>query len=146
MKKGQKTTIATAEDTTRPWVHIDVTDCIVGRAASKIADILRGKDKPTYTPHTDAGSFVIITNAEKIRFTGAKLAKKVYYHHTGFMGGMKSITAEKQLEKRPENIMWDAVWGMMPKTSLSKLMMRKLKIFAGSEHPHAAQQPTQIKI
>ncbi len=146
MKKGQKTTIATPEDANREWVCVDVNNAVVGRAASAIADLLRGKDKPTYTPHEDAGSFVVVTNAAKIRFTGNKMSEKVYYHHTGYMGGIKSIKADEQLEKHPERILWDAVWGMMPKTNLSKHMMRKLKIYPGTEHPHAAQQPQEVKI
>lgn len=135
----QKTTLLTPQTARRDWVLIDVKDEIVGRAATRIADILRGKDRPTFTPNVDGGSFVVVINASKVRFTGKKWTDKKYHHHSGFPGGMKSITAEKQLVKHPEWIIRDAVWGMLPKNTLSRHLMRKLKIYAGESHPHTAQ-------
>ena len=116
-------------------------------AATRIADLLRGKNRPDFTPHVDNGSFVVVINASKVRFTGKKLKEKNYYHHTGYPGGMKSISAERQLEKHPDRIIRDAVWGMMPKnTSLSKRLMTKLKVYPGAEHPHAAQNPQTLEL
>lgn len=135
----QKTTLFTPQTATRNWVVIDAQDQVVGRLATKVAALLRGKDSPAFTPNIDNGHFVVILNANKVRFTGNKWQKKNYYHHTGFPGGIKSITAEKQLQKHPELIIRDAVWGMLPKNTLSRHLMRKLKIFAGNEHPHTAQ-------
>lgn len=144
--KRQTTTLIRPQDAKRPWVVVDVNNQVVGRAATRIANLLRGKSKPTYTPNVDNGDFVIVINAAKVKFTGNKMKDKVYYHHTGFPGGIKSITAEKQLEKYPDRILRDAVWGMLPKNTLSRHLMRKLKIFSGSEHPHTAQNPTAINI
>lgn len=142
----QKTTLATTQSADRNWVLVDVKDQVVGRAATRIASLLRGKDRPTFTPHIDNGNFVVVINASKVKFTGNKMKDKFYHHHSGFPGGMKSIAAEKQLEKHPDRIIRDAVWGMLPKNRLSRHLMRKLKIFAGSEHPHAAQNPATITI
>ncbi len=135
----QKTTLITTENADRGWVLFDAEDKVVGRAATEIASMLRGKDRPTFTPHVDNGSFVVVVNAAKVKFTGNKWQDKKYYHHSGYPGGMKEITAEKQLEKHPEEILRDAVWGMLPKNTLSRHLMRKLKIYPGSEHPHEAQ-------
>ena len=135
----QKTTLVTTENADRGWVLFDAEDKVVGRAATEIASMLRGKDRPTFTPHVDNGSFVVVVNAAKVKFTGNKWQDKKYYHHSGYPGGMKEITAEKQLEKHPEDILRDAVWGMLPKNTLSRHLMRKLKIYPGSEHPHEAQ-------
>jgi large subunit ribosomal protein L13 len=141
-----RTPYAKATEAPRGWVLIDVKDQVVGRAASKIANLLRGKDKPTYTPNTDAGAFVVVINAAKVRFTGAKWKEKEYHHHTGYFGGIKSITAEKQLERHPERILRAAVSGMLPKNTLSRSLIKKLKIYPGTEHPHAAQQPQIINL
>lgn len=142
----QKTTLITTEEAKRDWVIVDVKDQIVGRVATKIADLLRGKNKITFTPNVDNGSFVVVINSSKVRFTGNKMEEKKYHHHSGFPGGMKSITAEKQLEKHPDRIIEDAVWGMLPKNRLSRHLMRKLKIYSGSEHPHTAQQAIQVDL
>lgn len=135
----QKTPLKTHETAEREWLVVDVKDQIVGRAATKIADLLRGKDKPTFTPNVDNGSFVVVINADKVKFSGKKWQDKFYHHHSGFPGGMKSISAEKQLQKHPEWILRDAVWGMLPKNRLSRHLMRKLMIYTGTEHPHTAQ-------
>ncbi len=142
----KQTTWINAENADRSWVLFDATDRIVGRAATQIAEILRGKHRPTYTPNVDNGDFVIVINAAKVRFTGKKLKGKHYYHHTGFPGGIKDITAEKQLEKHPDRILRDAVWGMLPKNRLSRQLLTKLKIYPGAEHPHAAQKPVALNV
>ena len=126
-------------DVEKKWVMIDASGLVIGRLASIVALRLRGKHKPTFTPHVDNGSFVVVVNAAKVKFTGNKWQDKKYYHHSGYPGGMKEITAEKQLERHPEDILRDAVWGMLPKNTLSRHLMRKLKIYPGSEHPHEAQ-------
>ena len=145
-KEKQKSTIQTKESIDRKWVVVDVENAVVGRAASRIADMLRGKDRPDFTPHMDCGNFVVVINASKVRFTGKKWSDKVYYRHTGYPGGIKSITAEKRLEKHPEDILKDAVWGMLPKNALSKHLLKKLKVYPGTEHPHEAQKPTTITL
>ncbi|MBT3180958.1 MAG: 50S ribosomal protein L13 [Deltaproteobacteria bacterium] len=145
-KLNQKSFLASKDTAKRQWVIIDVENQVVGRAASKIADILRGKHRPTYTPHADNGDFVIVINASKVHFTGKKWDDKFYYHHTGFPGGIKEISAKKQLEKHPEKILQDAVWGMLPKNTLSRQLVKKLRVYPGSEHPHTAQNPTVFNI
>jgi large subunit ribosomal protein L13 len=140
----QKTSLATPETAKREWVLFDAEDQVVGRAATQIATLLRGKDLPMFTPHVDNGHFVVVINAAKVRFTGNKWNDKKYYHHSGYPGGMKEITAEKQLERHPDAILRDAVWGMLPKNRLSRHLMRKLKIYPGVEHPHAAQMPSPL--
>ncbi len=142
----QKTTFVNKGSAERGWVIIDVDNHVVGRAASQIADILRGKHKPGYTPNGDAGDFVVVVNAAKLRFTGNKLHDKEYFHHTGYFGGIKSITAEKQLQRHPDRVLRDAVWGMLPKNTLSRSLINKLKIYADTEHPHSAQNPVAVKI
>lgn len=137
--KQQGTTLSTPETAKRDFVVFDAEDQVVGRAATKIAAMLRGKDKPAFTPNVDNGSFVIVINAAKVRFTGSKLLQKNYYHHTGFPGGIKAINAKSQLEKHPDRVLSEAVWGMLPKNTLSRHLMRKLKIYADANHPHAAQ-------
>ena len=145
-KLNQKSFLASKDTAKRQWVIIDVENQVVGRAASKIADILRGKHRPTYTPHADNGDFVIVINASKVHFTGKKWDDKFYYHHTGFPGGIKEISAKKQLEKHPEKILQDAVWGMLPKNTLSRQLVKKLRVYPGSEPPHTAQNPTVFNI
>lgn len=136
----QKTTLLTTQTANSRWILFDADGKVVGRAASKIADLLRGKDCPTFTPHIDNGSFVVVINAAKVHFTGNKWRDKKYHHHSGYPGGMKSVTAEQLLAKHPDQILREAVWGMLPKNRLSKHLMRKLKIYPGAEHPHTAQK------
>lgn len=131
---------------TRDWYLMDVKDQVLGRVAVEIARRLRGKHKPEFTPHTDTGDFVIVINAEKIALTGKKLDDKVYYHHSGYPGGIKSMTAGKLLEKKPEEVLRIAVKGMLPKNSLGRMMLKKLKIYAGSDHPHEAQRPRPLEL
>jgi len=126
----------------RNWVIIDAADVVLGRLASHAATILRGKNKPTFTPHMDMGDFVIIINADKVALTGSKLAQKKAYRHSGYPGGLTATTYSELLEKNPERAVEKAVRGMLPKTSLGRAQMRKLKVYSGAEHPHAAQQPT----
>ena len=126
----------------RNWVIIDAADVVLGRLASHAAAILRGKNKPTFTPHMDMGDFVIIINADKVALTGSKLAQKKAYRHSGYPGGLTATTYSELLEKNPERAVEKAVRGMLPKTSLGRAQMRKLKVYTGAEHPPAAQQPT----
>lgn len=130
-----------AADVKRDWVVIDATDVVLGRLASHAATILRGKNKATFTPHMDMGDFVIIINAEKVALTGAKLAQKKAYRHSGYPGGLRATSYAELLEKNPERAVEKAIRGMLPKTSLGRDQFRKLKVYAGPEHPHAAQQP-----
>ena len=140
------TQIAKEQDINREWFVVDLEDVVLGRAATEIARVLRGKHKPIYTPSVDTGDFVVVLNADKVKLTGNKLADKKYYHHTGYPGGIKEINAEKLLEKKPEMVLQSAVKGMLPKSKLGRKMFKKLKVYAGGEHPHAAQQPKELKI
>jgi len=133
-------------DVERKWYIVDATDLILGRLSTQIATVLRGKHRAEYTPHADCGDHIIVINADKIAVTGNKEAAKVYYRHSGFAGGLKTITLEKQREKHPERIIELAVKGMMPKGPLGRAMLKKLKVYAGSDHPHAAQQPEAMKL
>jgi len=137
---------ANAATVQKNWYVVDLEDKVLGRAAAHIAHVLRGKHKPVYTPHVDTGDFVIVVNADKVRLTGNKLADKKYYRHSGYPGGLKEITAGKLLEKKPEELIRKAVKGMLPKNKLGRQMFRKLKVYAGGEHPHAAQQPKPLEI
>lgn len=139
-----KTTFAKDTDVERKWHLIDADGLVVGRLATKVADILRGKNKAIYTPHTDTGDFVVIVNAKKVRFTGKKLEQKKYYHHTGYPGGIKMATAKEIMSKTPEKIIISAVRGMMPKNKLAKTQLSKLKVYSGPEHPHQAQNPETL--
>ncbi len=130
----------------RDWFVIDATDKVLGRLATEVANRLRGKHKPIYTPHVDTGDYIIIINAEKIRVTGNKAKDKIYHHHTGFPGGIKSISFDQQIDKAPERVIQSAVKGMLPKGPLGRDMFRKLKIYAGPEHQHTAQQPQPLEI
>jgi len=134
------------EDTQHNWVIVDATDKILGRLASKIADKLRGKDKPIFTPHVDCGDFVVVVNAEKIRVTGNKFEDKKYYTHSLYPGGLKTKTFKDMNATKPEKVIELAVKGMLPKNKLSNQIIKKLKIYAGSEHPHEAQQPQNWEI
>ena len=140
------TQVAKLSEVNRSWFVIDMNDLVLGRAATEIARILRGKHKPIYSPSVDTGDFVIVVNAEKLKLTGNKLADKTYYHHTGFPGGIRSITADKLLEKKPEELIIKAVRGMLPKNKLGRQMLKKLKVYSGSEHPHSAQQPKALSL
>lgn len=140
-----KTKSANAASVERQWHVIDVEGEIVGRVASKIATVLRGKHKPDFTPHFDNGDHVIVLNADKVRFTGEKLTDKVYLRHTGYPGGQRSATPRDLLAKRPERILEIAVKGMLPKTKLGRAQIKKLHVYAGAEHPHIAQKPTELK-
>jgi large subunit ribosomal protein L13 len=138
------TQVAKKTAVNRSWYVVDLDGKVLGRAASEIARVLRGKHKPIYSPSVDTGDFVIVVNAEKLKLTGNKLADKQYYHHTGYPGGIRSITAAKLLEKKPEELIKKAVKGMLPKNKLGREMLKKLKVYAGSDHPHAAQQPQEL--
>ncbi len=140
-----KTQFAKKAEIERKWLVVDAKDQVLGRLAVQIATRLMGKDKPTFTPNSDTGDFIVVVNAEKVRFTGNKLDKKIYYWHTGYPGGIKSETARERLEKQPERILSEAVRGMLPKSRLGRAMLKKLKVYAGPDHPHAAQKPEQIK-
>jgi large subunit ribosomal protein L13 len=141
-----KTFVAKETETDRKWYLVDAENKVLGRLASQIASRLRGKHKPLFTPHADTGDFIVVINADKVSFTGSKAAKKVYYRHTGYVGGLKEITAEKLLAKKPEQVLRLAVKRMLPKNSLGRRQLRKLKIYAGSEHPHEAQKPEKLEI
>lgn len=134
------------EDVKRSWYVVDATDKTLGRLASKVALRLRGKHKPEYTPHVDTGDYIVIVNAAKIRVTGKKMSDKVYYSHSGYIGNMKSITLEKQIQKSPEQVIELAIKGMLPKNRLGRAMFQKLKVFAGPDHVHAAQQPQPLEL
>jgi len=140
------TQVAKKEDVTRDWYLVDVDSRVLGRVATQIANVLRGKNKPTFTPSVDTGDFVIVVNAEKIALTGKKMSDKVYYSHSGFVGGLKEITAGKLIEKKPEDLLKKAVKGMLPKNKLARHMLKKLKIYSGAAHPHAAQNPKNLNI
>ncbi len=141
-----KTFSAKASDVQRDWYLVDASGKTLGRLASEIARRLRGKHKPEYTPHVDTGDYIVVVNAEKIHVTGHKATDKVYYHHTGYVGHLKSITFEKLIEKAPERALEHAVKGMLPKNRLGRAMFKKLKVYAGTEHQHQAQQPKPLEI
>lgn len=141
-----KTYSAKNETAQRDWYVVDAADKILGRLASNIASRLRGKHKPEYTPHVDTGDYIVVVNCEKIRVTGKKASDKIYYHHTGYPGGIKGISFEKLMEKAPHRVLEKAVKGMLPRGPLGREMFRKLKVYAGADHPHTAQQPQQLNI
>jgi large subunit ribosomal protein L13 len=141
-----KTYVATPDSRERNWLVVDATGKTLGRLATQIADVLRGKRKPEYTPHVDTGDFVVVVNAEKIAVTGAKLDQKIYYRHTGYPGGIKQRTLREQLERRPTEVIRKAVKGMLPRNKLAAAQITKLKIYAGPDHPHAAQAPKQLEL
>jgi large subunit ribosomal protein L13 len=141
-----KTFSAKPEEVRRDWFVVDATDKTLGRLATELASRLRGKHKPEFTPHVDTGDHIVVVNAERIRVTGNKLADKTYYRHTGYVGNLKSITLEKLLEKSPEQVITIAVKGMLPKNRLGRAMLKKLRVFAGPEHSHTAQQPQPLEI
>ncbi len=141
-----KTYVANSENRARNWLVVDAEGQILGRLATQIADALRGKRKPEYTPHVDTGDFVVVINAEKIAVTGAKRSEKRYYRHSGYPGGIKSRTLEEMLDRRPEEVIRKAVKGMLPRNRLARRQITKLKVYAGPEHPHAAQMPVQMEL
>ncbi|NJN51937.1 MAG: 50S ribosomal protein L13 [Gammaproteobacteria bacterium] len=141
-----KTQSIRAEDVHRVWWLVDAADKTLGRIATEIASRLRGKHKPEFTPNSDTGDFIVVVNADKVRVTGAKATDKIYYHHTGYIGGIKGVSFEKLLAEHPERVIENAVRGMMPKGPLGRAMFKKLKVYAGAEHPHSAQQPQALDI
>jgi large subunit ribosomal protein L13 len=144
--RAMRTYVANAQDRERNWLVVDAAGQTLGRLSTQIADALRGKRKPVYTPHVDTGDFVVVINAEKIAVTGKKLQEKRYYRHSGYPGGIKSRTLAEQLQRRPEEVIRHAVKGMLPRTRLGRKQLTKLKVYAGPEHPHQAQQPQPMEI
>ena len=140
------TSSAKRSDNPQKWCVVDANGVVLGRLATQVAHRLRGKHNPLFTPHTDTGDWVIVINAEKIVLTGRKMDQKMYYRHSGYIGGLKQITAKELLEKKPEELVRSAVKGMLPKNKLGRRMFKKLKVYAGNAHPHEAQQPEVIKI
>ena len=141
-----KTFSAKKEEIERIWYVVDAQDKVLGRLASEVAKILRGKHKPIYTPHVDTGDHVVVINADKVRLTGDKLDKKIYYRHSGYPGGIKSATAREMMKKKPETVIEKAVRGMMPKNRLGRAMFTKLNVYKGSDHPHKAQKPIPLEL
>ena len=141
-----KTISAKPETVKRDWYVVDATDKTLGRLSTEIARRLRGKHKPEYTPHVDTGDYIVVINAEKVRVTGRKAQDKKYYRHTGYPGGLREISFEKLIAHKPERVIELAVKGMMPRNPLGRAMLRKLRVYAGSEHPHTAQQPIELKL
>ncbi len=141
-----KSFMASPANITRDWYVVDAEGQTLGRLASQVASVLRGKNKPTYTPHMDCGDYVIIVNAEKIKVTGKKMDQKIYYHHSEYIGGMKETTLKEKLAKKPEQVLELAIKGMLPKGPLGRQMYKKLFVYAGPEHKHQAQQPKVLEI
>lgn len=141
-----KSFMASPSTVERKWYVVDAEGKTLGRLASEVANVLRGKNKPTYTPHIDTGDYVIIVNAEKIQVTGKKLDQKIYYHHSEYVGGMKEATLREMMQKKPEFVITHAVKGMLPKGPLGRQMLKKLHVYAGPEHNHAAQKPETLDI
>jgi len=136
-----KTYVPKPDEITRDWRVLDASDHVLGRLATEAASLLRGKHKPAFTPHLDTGDFVVVVNAEKVQLTGNKRDEKMYYRHSGRPGSLKVETLKERLDKYPERVIRDAVWGMLPKNRLGRKLLRKLKIYRGPDHPHEAQQP-----
>ncbi len=141
-----KTFSAKPESVQRDWYIVDAENKNLGRLSTEIARCLRGKHKPEYTPHVDTGDYIIVINAEKVRVSGNKRTDKIYHHHTGYPGGLKSISFEKLIERAPERVIETAVKGMLPKNPLGRAMYKKMKVYAGTEHPHTAQQPKTLEV
>ena len=148
MHKQQKSTWLTKEAAVdqRQWYVVDLEGVVLGRAATRIASVLRGKHKPTYTPNVDSGDFVVVINAEKVKLTGAKMKDKMYRYHTQHPGGLRETAAADMLDKHPDRVIRSAVWGMLPKGRLGRQIIKKLKIYAGPEHQHSAQQPKPLEV
>ena len=140
-----QTYMANPDKIERKWYVVDAEGCTLGRLASGVASVLRGKNKPQFTPHVDTGDYVIVVNADKIKVTGKKMDQKIYYNHSDYVGGMKETTLKEMMAKKPEKVVELAVKGMLPKGPLGRSMFKKLHVYAGAEHPHAAQQPEEIK-
>jgi large subunit ribosomal protein L13 len=140
------TPVAKNEDLQKDWYVVDLEDKVLGRTATEIAKVLRGKHKATFTPSVDTGDFVIVLNAEKVRLTGNKLSQKMYHRHSGYTGGLTSVSAGQMLEKTPEELIRKAVKGMLPKNKLGRQMFKKLKVYCGADHPHQAQQPKELQV
>jgi large subunit ribosomal protein L13 len=140
----QKTYIPKADELSNEWVLVDASDKYIGRLATQVASILLGKNKPNFTPGVETGDFVIIINAEQIKATGNKMEDKIYYHHSGYPSGIKAITLRQQLAKYPERVIRNAVWGMLPHNKFGRSLIKKLKVYAGPEHPHSAQNPKML--
>lgn len=140
-----KTYMAKPAEVERKWYVVDATDMVLGRLASQVATVLRGKNKPTFTPNVDTGDYVIIINADKVRLTGKKLEKKYYRYHTGYIGGLKEVQYKKLMAEKPEFVVYKAVKGMLPKNAIGRTMIKKLHVYAGNEHNHQAQQPVELK-
>lgn len=140
-----KTYMAKPAEVERKWYVVDATDMVLGRLASQVAMVLRGKNKPTFTPNVDTGDYVIIINADKVRLTGKKLEKKYYRYHTGYIGGLKEVQYKKLMAEKPEFAVYKAVKGMLPKNAIGRTMIKKLHVYAGNEHNHQAQQPVELK-
>jgi len=141
-----KSFMATPQTVEKEWFVLDADGATLGRLATRVASVLRGKHKPTYTPHADAGDFVVVVNADKVRLTGRKMDQKMYYWYSGYPGGIKGRTAREMLQRKPEEVLRRAVRGMLPKNNLGRKMISKLKIYAMSEHPHQAQQPKALDL
>lgn len=141
-----RTYVAKPNEVERKWYVVDADGQVLGRLASRVATVLRGKHKPTFTPHVDMGDHVIIINAEKVRVTGRKAQQKRYFRHSGYPGGLRSRTFEQQLQSRPEKVLELAVWGMLPHNRLGRKMFKKLKVYAGDQHPHQAQKPEKLEL
>ncbi len=141
-----KTYTAKPDEVEREWFVVDAADKTLGRLATEVASVLRGKHKPEFTPHIDMGDFVIVVNAEKVNVTGRKMDQKIYYRHSGYPGGIRGVTLRRQLETFPERVIESAVKGMLPRGRLGRKMFKKLKVYAGPEHPHDAQQPKPLEI
>jgi large subunit ribosomal protein L13 len=141
-----KTYDAKKGEVDRSWYVVDAESKVLGRLATRVADVLRGKHKPIFTPYVDTGDFVVVINAEKVHLTGTKMENKKYYRHSGYPGGLKVTTPAELLQKKPEAIIMNAVKGMLPKTKLGRQQLKKLKVYAGKDHPHQAQQPSELKV
>jgi len=141
-----KTQFAKKDDVERKWYIVDAENKVLGRLASQIAKYLRGKNKPQFTPNADTGDFIVVINAEKVKLTGNKLEQKMYYHHTGYIGNLKAESARLRMQRKPELILSDAVQGMLPKNRLGRTLIKKLKVYKGSAHPHSAQKPEILNI
>jgi large subunit ribosomal protein L13 len=144
--RTQKSFVLKPADTSKKWYVVDATDMVVGRLATELSKVLRGKNNPKFTANTDSGDYVVVVNADKVKFTGKKWSDKKYYRHSGYVGGLKATSAKEMLEKHPTRILMSAVKGMLPKNSLGRKQLTKLKVFAGSEHNLEAQKPTELKL
>ncbi len=146
MSESQKTYSPSGKDIDRQWYVVDADDKVLGRLATEIARVLKGKHKPVYTPHLDMGDHVIVINAKRVRVTGKKAEQKVYYRHTGYPGGIKSTPFSRMIKEHPDRVLKKAVWGMLPHNALGRKMLKKLKVYAGADHRHSAQQPQALDL